>query len=89
VYAVYDLGGGTFDISILRLSKGSVRGAGHQRRHGPGRRRFRSSPVLLDHREQANLSQLGPEDTRLLTVTARAAKERLSPSRQARRCRRG
>jgi molecular chaperone HscA len=31
VYAVYDLGGGTFDISILRLSRGNLRGSGDRR----------------------------------------------------------
>ena len=50
VYAVYDLGGGTFDISILKLVQGRVRSAGHRRRFGPGRRRFRPPPVLLDQR---------------------------------------
>ena len=48
VYAVYDLGGGTFDISILKLVQGRVRSAGHQRRLGAGRRRFRPSHLLLD-----------------------------------------
>jgi molecular chaperone HscA len=37
VYAVYDLGGGTFDISILRLTPGRVRGHRHRRRFGSGR----------------------------------------------------
>ncbi len=37
VYAVYDLGGGTFDISILRLTQGVLRGGGHRRRFGAGR----------------------------------------------------
>ena len=49
-YAVYDLGGGTFDISILRLSRGRVRGAGDQRRLGARRRRLRPPRLLLDHR---------------------------------------
>ena len=34
--AVYDLGGGTFDVSILEIR--GVRGEGDQRRHVPGRR---------------------------------------------------
>jgi len=37
-YAVYDLGGGTFDLSILKLSRGRHRARG---------RRFRSSHLLL------------------------------------------
>ena len=41
VYAIYDLGGGTFDISILRLTPGCVRGHRHRWRFGAGRRRLR------------------------------------------------
>ena len=41
LYAVYDLGGGTFDVSLLRLTQGRVRGGGDRRRRGAGRRRFR------------------------------------------------
>lgn len=77
VYAVYDLGGGTFDISILRLSKGvfEVLATGGDSALGGDD---------FDHRlfcwvlEQAKLSLLGPEDTRLLMTKARAAKEALS-----------
>jgi len=77
VYAVYDLGGGTFDISILRLTKGvfEVLSTGGDSALGGDD---------FDHRlycwalEQANLSLLGPEDQRLLTVKARTAKETLS-----------
>ena len=50
IYAVYDLGGGTFDISILQAVQGRVRGARHQRRLGARRRRFRPARLLLDHR---------------------------------------
>ena len=45
--AVYDLGGGTFDISVLEGGRGRGRGEGHQRRHPSRRRRSRRS----DHRE--------------------------------------
>jgi molecular chaperone HscA len=54
IYAVYDLGGGTFDISILKLSKRRVRSAGDQRRRGARRRRFRPSRLLLDARNVAH-----------------------------------
>ena len=77
IYAVYDLGGGTFDISILRLTKGvfEVLSTGGDSALGGDD---------FDHRlfcwalEQASLSLLGPEDQRLLTVKARAAKETLT-----------
>jgi molecular chaperone HscA len=36
LYAVYDLGGGTFDISLLRLTTRCVRGRGHRRRRALG-----------------------------------------------------
>ena len=77
VYAVYDLGGGTFDISILKLSKGvfEVLATGGDSALGGDD---------FDHRlfcwiiEQANLTPLSDEDTRLLMVKAREAKEILS-----------
>jgi len=77
IYAVYDLGGGTFDISILKLTKGvfEVLATGGDSALGGDD---------FDHRlycwalEQASLSLLPPSDQRLLTVKARAAKETLS-----------
>ncbi len=77
IYAVYDLGGGTFDISILKLSKGvfEVLSTGGDSALGGDD---------FDHRlfcwiiEQANLAPLSDEDTRILMVKAREAKELLS-----------
>ena len=46
--AVYDLGGGTFDISVLDRGRRRLRGAIHQRRYLPGRRRFRPAHHGLD-----------------------------------------
>ena len=77
VYAVYDLGGGTFDISILKLSKGvfEVMATGGDSALGGDD---------FDHRlfcwiiEQSHLSPLSDEDTRVLMVKAREAKETLS-----------
>ena len=54
--AVYDLGGGTFDISILRARRGRLRGQGDQRRHAPRRRRLRPAR----HRLAAGRVQEGP-----------------------------
>jgi molecular chaperone HscA len=77
VYAVYDLGGGTFDISILRLSKGVFEVMATS-----------GDAVLggddFDHRlfcwvvERAKLAPLSAEDTRLLLTKARVAKELLT-----------
>lgn len=77
VYAVYDLGGGTFDISVLKLSKGvfEVLATGGDSALGGDD---------FDHRllcwmtEQAKLAPLSDRDMRLLMVKAREAKELLS-----------
>jgi len=76
-YAVYDLGGGTFDISILKLSKGvfEVLATGGDSALGGDD---------FDHRlfcwiiEQAKLLPLSAQDSRSLMVKAREVKERLS-----------
>ena len=54
LYAVYDLGGGTFDISLLRLSQGRVRGGRHGRRFGARRRRLRPHAGRLGARAGRN-----------------------------------
>jgi molecular chaperone HscA len=77
VYAVYDLGGGTFDISILRLSRGVFEVLATNGDSALGGDDF-------DHRiycwllAQNNLPPLNPHDTRLLLTRARAAKEELT-----------
>ena len=76
-YAVYDLGGGTFDLSILRLSRGvfEVLATGGDSALGGDD---------FDHRlfcwiiEQAKLLPLSLQDSRALMVKARDVKERLS-----------
>jgi len=82
IYAVFDLGGGTFDISILRLSKGvfEVMATGGDSALGGDD---------FDHRifcwiiEQAKLAPLSPQDARLLQTRAREAKEQLSQHSKA------
>jgi molecular chaperone HscA len=77
IYAVYDLGGGTFDISILKLSKGvfEVLSTGGDSALGGDD---------FDHRlfcwisEHAKLAPLSDEDTATLMVKARQVKELLS-----------
>src|SRR6266566_1053246 len=82
IYAVYDLGGGTFDISILRLSRGvfEVLATGGDSALGGDDFDHRVYCWIL---QQANLSQLGPQDMRQLTAKARTAKEALSARPQA------
>jgi len=76
-YAIYDLGGGTFDISILRLSRGVFEVLATNGDSALGGDDF-------DHRvycwviEAAGLPPHSPGDTRLLMVKAREAKENLT-----------
>lgn len=76
-FLIYDLGGGTFDVSILQLSRGVFEV------------RSTSGNVLLggddfDHRiycwilEQSGVSGLNAQDQRLLLTRAREAKEALT-----------
>jgi molecular chaperone HscA len=82
IYAVYDLGGGTFDISILKLSKGvfQVLATGGDSALGGDD---------FDHRvfcwisEQAQLAPLSLSDARLLQMRAREAKEFLTQNGEA------
>ena len=76
-YAIYDLGGGTFDLSILRLSRGVfevLATAGDTALGGDD----------FDHRvycwllETTGVGPLGPGDTRMLMQKAREAKESLT-----------
>ena len=83
IYAVYDLGGGTFDISILRLSRGvfEVLAANGNSALGGDDFDQRIHCWLL---EKNHLSALGPQDTRLLLTHARAAKEQLTEHAETR-----
>ncbi len=77
VFAVYDLGGGTFDLSILKLSKGVfevVATSGDSMLGGDDFDQRLFCWVV----EQAKLAPLSPRDMRLLHVKAREAKEALT-----------
>jgi molecular chaperone HscA len=78
VYAVYDLGGGTFDISILNLSKGvfEVLSTGGDSALGGDDFDQRIFCWII---EAAKLKPLSVEDSRLLLTRAREAKEYLTP----------
>src|SRR5512135_671907 len=83
VYAVYDLGGGTFDISILKLSRGvfEVLAANGDSALGGDNFDHRLYCWLL---EKNNLSALSAQDSRMLLDRARAAKEELTDHLQTR-----
>ena len=76
-YVVYDLGGGTFDVSVLSLSRGVFEVLATSGDSSLGGDDF-------DHRiycwilEQADLHGLNAHDTRLLLTRAREAKEALT-----------
>jgi molecular chaperone HscA len=76
-YAVYDLGGGTFDISILKLSKGVFEVVSTSGDSMLGGDDF-DQRVFCWAVEQAKLPPLDPRDMRRLLVKAREAKEHLT-----------
>ena len=77
IYAVYDLGGGTFDISILRLSKGVFEVVATAGDAALGGDDF-DQRVFCWVVEEAKLSPLGVRDMRKLLVKSREAKEYLT-----------
>jgi molecular chaperone HscA len=77
IYAVYDLGGGTFDISILKLSHGVFEVIATSGDSMLGGDDF-DQRVFCWAVEQAKLPPLGPKDMRVLQVRAREAKEHLT-----------
>ena len=80
VIAVYDLGGGTFDVSILRLSRGGfeVRATGGDSALGGDDFDHAIAEWL---RQQVGMSEsLNPTEQRILLETAKAAKEELTDS---------
>ncbi|CAN5919023.1 Fe-S protein assembly chaperone HscA [soil metagenome] len=77
LYAVYDLGGGTFDISLLRLTQGVfevVATGGDSALGGDDFDALLAEWALAQGGLQAN----SPQDKRAVLVAARAAKEKLS-----------
>jgi molecular chaperone HscA len=82
LYAVYDLGGGTFDISLLRLTQGVfevVATGGDSALGGDDFDRQLADWALA----QSGLQAATPQDKRSVLVAARAAKEKLSSSDHA------
>jgi molecular chaperone HscA len=83
VYAVYDLGGGTFDLSILKLSKGVFEVVATSGDSMLGGDDF-DQRVFCWAVEKAKLAPLSAQDMRLLLVKAREAKEYLTFHGEAR-----
>src|SRR5471030_2039880 len=82
IYAVYDLGGGTFDISVLKLTKGvfEVLAAGGDSALGGDD----FDHVLYRHvLVKSKVTPASPEDVRLLLDRVRTAKEALSDTSEA------
>jgi molecular chaperone HscA len=77
LFVVYDLGGGTFDVSVLHLSKGVFEVLATNGDSALGGDDF-DRRVFCWVLEQAKLPPIGPEDTRLLLTKAREAKEQLT-----------
>jgi len=82
LYAVYDLGGGTFDISLLRLARGvfEVVATGGDSALGGDDYDQRFASALLQRAGLKPLEALGPRERRNAQTAARRAKEALSAS---------
>jgi molecular chaperone HscA len=87
LYAVFDLGGGTFDISLLRLSRGVFEVVATGGDAALGGDDF--DQALADWAlSQAGVRADAPQDKRAVLVAARAAKEALTDAASAElRCR--
>jgi molecular chaperone HscA len=83
IYAVYDLGGGTFDISILKLSKGVFEVMATNGDAALGGDDF-DQRLFCWVVDRAKLAPLSAEDTRLLLTESRSAKEFLTAHTEAR-----
>ncbi|MDO5638743.1 MAG: Fe-S protein assembly chaperone HscA [Neisseria sp.] len=81
-FIVYDLGGGTFDVSVLQLTKGlfEVKATGGNSALGGDDFDHRLFCHLL---EQNKLSQLNEQDSQLLLSLTREAKEALTTDTSA------
>ena len=82
IYAIYDLGGGTFDISILKLSKGIfevLSTGGDSALGGDDFDKTLYEWVCA----QTSIDHLTPQSLRALLISCRNAKEKLSAQQQA------
>jgi molecular chaperone HscA len=77
VYAIFDLGGGTFDISILRLSKGVFEVLSTGGDSALGGDDF-DHALMQYFLQEANIQEISPKDQRALILKSRDVKETLS-----------
>ena len=81
VYAVYDLGGGTFDISLLRMQMGVFQvlaTGGDAALGGDDFDRLVAERFLAERAAQLSEPALAADDAKLVLETGRAAKEALT-----------
>lgn len=83
LYAVYDLGGGTFDISLLRLQRGVFEVVATGGDAALGGDDF-DHALAFWALAQVGLAAVSPQDKRAVLVAARATKEALSDAPEAR-----
>ncbi|HST02793.1 MAG TPA: Fe-S protein assembly chaperone HscA, partial [Usitatibacter sp.] len=81
-FAVFDLGGGTFDISILKLTRGLFEVLSTNGDSALGGDDF-DQAIALNWRAHHKLADAGGGDTRRLLAAAREVKERLSAASEA------
>lgn len=82
LYAIYDLGGGTFDISVLRLEKGVFQvlaTGGDAMLGGDDFDRAIAEYLLTERGDRAGA--LAPSDVKILLMAARSVKEALTEAK--------
>ncbi|UOD49280.1 Fe-S protein assembly chaperone HscA [Orrella daihaiensis] len=82
IYAVYDLGGGTFDFSLLRLSAGVFEVIATGGDTALGGDDF-DEAIVAHVIEQIGVTELKPQEHRHLLVAARSLRESLTEQAQA------
>jgi len=81
-FAIFDLGGGTFDISILRLTRGVFEVLATNGDSALGGDDF-DHAIAVHWRKAQGLADAGGKDTRRLLAAAREVKERLTDAQSA------
>src|SRR4051812_12741752 len=81
-FAIFDLGGGTFDISILRLTRGVFEVLATNGDSALGGDDF-DQAIAVHWRKAHGLADAGGRETRRLLAAARTVKEKLSSAEQA------